>query len=117
MRKCLSTLLLVIFVLLDGSLSFAQKGFKVSGTVTDVQGEPIVGVSVVAPANKQGTITDVDGNYTILAASGTSVLQFSFMGYKTLDYRLSGDHFVSVTLEEDAEVLENALVVGAYGTK
>lgn len=117
MRKCLSTLLLVIFVLLDGSLSFAQKGFKVSGTVTDTQGEPIVGVSVVAPANKQGTITDVDGNYTILAASGTSVLQFSFMGYKTLDYRLSGDHFVSVTLEEDAEVLENALVVGAYGTK
>lgn len=114
MRKCLSTLLLVIFVLLDGSLSFAQKGFKVSGTVTDTQGEPIVGVSVISPANKQGTITDVDGAFTIQAASGTAVLQFSFLGFKTQDVNVAGRAVVNVTLEEDAETLEAAVSIG-YG--
>ena len=98
MRKCLSTLLLVLLVLLDGSLSFAQKGFKVSGTVTDTQGEPIVGVSVISPANKQGTITDVDGAFTIQAASSTAVLQLSFLGYKSVVARNGSAVFSAVSM-------------------
>ena len=117
MKKYLSVLLFFFVSLLVGEPVFAQKSFKVSGTVTDTAGEPIVGVSVICPANKQGTITDGDGAFNIQAASGTAVLQFSFLGYKTQDYQLKGDHVVYVTLEDDAEVLENALVVGAYGTK
>ena len=63
MKEYLSVLLFLFISLLVGEPAHAQKSFKVSGTVTDTAGEPIAGVSVICPANKQGAITDAKENY------------------------------------------------------
>lgn len=114
MKKYLSVLLFLFISLLVGEPAHAQKSFKVSGTVTDTTGEPIAGVSVICPANKQGAITDAKGNYILSAASSTTTIQFSFMGYKTLNEKVSGRSQIDVVMEEDAEALEAAVSIG-YG--
>ncbi|MBQ7708757.1 MAG: SusC/RagA family TonB-linked outer membrane protein [Bacteroidales bacterium] len=114
MKKCLSTLLFFVLALLLCSTAFAQKTFKVSGTVTDENGDPIPGVSIICQANKQGAITDAKGRYSINAASSTTTLQFSFLGYKTQDVKISGRAVIDIVLEEDAESLEAAVSIG-YG--
>lgn len=117
MKKCLSTLLFFVLFLLVPSGAFAQKTFKVSGTVTDENGEPIPGVSIICQANKQGAITDIQGRYSITAASSSAELQFSFLGFKQQDVKVNGRAVINVVMETDAEMLENAMIVGAYGTK
>ena len=117
MKKCLSTLLFFVLALLLCSTAFAQKTFKVSGTVTDENGDPIPGVSIICQANKQGAISDIQGRYSITAASSSAELQFSFLGFKQQDVKVNGRAVINVVMETDAEMLENAMIVGAYGTK
>ena len=117
MHNRLSYLLAFCLLLLSAPWLAAQKGFTVTGVVTDAEGEPVTGVSVVCAANRQGTITKGDGTYSILAASKTAELEFSFLGMKTQVVRVDGRSRIDVVLEDDAETLENALVVGAYGVK
>ena len=113
----LSYLLILCLLLLSAPWLAAQRGFTVTGVVTDAEGEPVTGVSVICGANRQGTITKGDGTYSILAASKTAELEFSFLGMKTQTVRIDGRSRIDVVLEDDAETLENALVVGAYGVK
>ena len=115
MRKCLSTLLLFVVLLLCGSTAFAQKAFKVSGTVSDENGEPFPGVTVLCQANKQGTITDANGNYSIMAASPQAVIQFTFMGYKPQEVKVNGRAVINVAMEVDAEAIEEAVISVGYG--
>ena len=113
--RCFQYFLLIIVLFLTGGPAWAQKSsFVVSGTVTDQQGEPVVGVSVICAANNQGVITDQNGAYRISAASSTAVLQYSFMGYVTREEKIAGRSVIDVILEEDAEVLEAAVSIG-YG--
>ena len=115
MKKCLSTLLFFVLALLLCSTAFAQKTFKVSGTVTDENGDPIPGVSIICQANKQGAISNGNGQYSIVAASSTATLQFTMLGYKTQDVKLSGKIVVDVVMVEDAETLEEAVISVGYG--
>ncbi len=114
MRECKPTLLCLLLFFLGAVPVFAQKTFKVSGTVTDVNGEPIPGVTVICQANSQGAISNEKGEYAVSASSSTGVLQFSFLGYKTLDLKVSGRSVIDVVMEEDAEALEAAVSIG-YG--
>ena len=66
---------LSVCLLLFPCLLCAQKGFRVTGIVTDMGGEPVTGVSVVCSANRQGTITNSDGSYSIVAASADAALE------------------------------------------
>ena len=88
---------------------FAQNAIK--GTVKDKSGEPLIGVSVTY-GNGQGTVTDIDGNFNISAPAG-STLKFSYVGYKPLSQKASGN--MNITLEEDNTTLEDVVVIG-YGT-
>ena len=88
---------------------FAQNAIK--GTVKDKNGEPLIGVSVTY-GNGQGTVTDIDGNFSVNAPAG-STLKFSYVGYKPQSLKGSGK--MNVTLEEDNTTLEDVVVVG-YGT-
>ena len=116
MKRYIRFQLSICLLLLFPSLLWAQKGFRVTGIVTDAGGEPVTGVSVVCSANRQGIVTDQEGQYSILADSGEGTLVFSFIGMKTRSVRVQNRSRIDIVMEEDVETLENALVVGAYGT-
>lgn len=89
---------------------------KVTGTVKDANGEPIIGATVVEKGTTNGTVTDFDGNYALeLSESGT--LAVSYIGYKSQEFAASQikSGSLTVTLKEDTEVMDEIVVVG-YGT-
>ena len=87
----------------------------VKGQVKDDAGEPLALVSIAEPGTSNGTVTDLDGNYSISVASN-GTLQFSFMGYTTVTEQVNGRTTINVTLSEDAELLEEIVVIG-YGVQ
>ena len=87
----------------------------VTGQVTDTQGEPLIGVSVVVGGTTNGTITDFDGYYTIEAAANAQ-LQFSYIGYTTVTETINNRTTINVTMREDTRTLDEVVVVG-YGTQ
>ncbi len=95
------------------SFSFAQEK-TITGVVTDQSGMSLPGVSVLVVGTTKGTQTDFDGNYTISATIG-SRLKFSYIGQKTIEKLIGASSVISVTMEEDAEALEEVIVT-AYGT-
>ncbi|MGN1212372.1 MAG: SusC/RagA family TonB-linked outer membrane protein [Candidatus Cryptobacteroides sp.] len=92
----------------------AQNKGTVSGQVLDASGIPVAGAYVSIPGTSAGTITDVDGRYSIEVPSGKS-LEFSFMGFKTQTVTVNGKT-LDVTLQEDKTTLEESVVVG-YGVQ
>lgn len=88
----------------------------VKGTVTDPSGEPVIGGGVVELGTSNGVITDVDGKYTISVASSSSVLQFSCIGYKTVEITVGNQGVIDVVLEEETSFLQEAVAIG-YGTQ
>ncbi len=89
---------------------------KISGRVSDVNGENLPGVNVLLKGTRTGTITDLDGKYSISLESGEGVLLFSYVGYLLQEVTLSGQNQIDVVLEESAEILDELVVVG-YGTQ
>lgn len=103
-----------VLLMLCASLAFAQD-LTITGVVTDeTTGEPVSFASVVVKGTTVGVNTDIDGNYSITAASN-AVLQFSFMGYETIEIPVNGKAVINVTMAPDSEMLEESVVVG-YGT-
>ena len=92
----------------------AQK-MKVTGTVTDEAGEPLIGVTVTENGANVGGITDFDGKYSI-DASSNATLTFSYVGYLTKKVKVDGKSNINVTLEEDNALLDEVVVVG-YGVQ
>lgn len=87
----------------------------VKGKVLDVMGEPIPGASVVLKGTKSGTVTDIDGNFSI-SVSGNGVLVVSYIGYETQEIAFKAGSTLSITIKEDSQLLEDVVVVG-YGTQ
>lgn len=86
----------------------------VKGVVTDASlGEPIIGASVVQVGTNNGTITDLEGNFSINVPSNAT-LRISFIGYKTQELAVNGNRTLNVAMREDTEMLEEVVVVG-YG--
>ena len=92
-----------------------HKAKLLTGVILDKTGETVIGASVLVKGTTNGTITDVDGNFTLNNVQENAVLQVSFVGYKTQDIALKGQSNVKVTLEEDTEVLDEVVVIG-YGS-
>ena len=106
----LKTVIFMCF-LVSSTMAFAQS--RVSGVVTDAKGEPLIGVTVMEVGTQNGTVTDIDGRYSLNVAPGKQ-LQFSYVGYTTKTSSVSGST-MNVTLAEDNALLEEVVVVG-YGT-
>ena len=102
--------LVLAFITATGSL-FAQN--RVSGTVTDDTGVGVVGVSVLEKGTQNGAITDLDGRYTLTVKPGATLV-FSSIGYATQEIAVAGQSVINVLLKEDAEFLDEVVVVG-YG--
>ncbi|WP_405384421.1 SusC/RagA family TonB-linked outer membrane protein [Maribacter sp. LLG6340-A2] len=110
MKITLLKSLLVLGAFISFSVSQAQ---EVSGTVSDASG-PLPGASVLEKGTTNGTQTDFDGNYTLSVNEG-AVLVVSYIGYKTQEIPYDGRSTINFTLEEDAEALEEVVIIG-YGT-
>ena len=96
-----------------GGVQWAQQANTVEGIVTDANGEPIIGASIVIKGTTNGTITDLDGKFSLSDATGTLVI--SYIGYKTQEIALNGQKQLKVVMKEDSEMLEEVVVVG-YGS-
>ena len=97
-----------------GVVMYAQDG-TVEGTVTDAAGEPIIGAAVIDVNDRDsGTLTDLDGNFSIAAAPGTS-LEISYLGFSTVTVPVSGNSRLDIVLEQDTQYLDEVVVIG-YGT-
>ena len=98
-------------LILSAGFVLAQN-ITVTGKVVDKNNEPVIGAYVVVMGTSSGTSTGVDGGYSInVPANGT--LQFTCIGYKTQEVAVAGRRVVDVILADDAEMLENAVVVGS----
>ena len=113
-RKKLSRLsgIFMALLMMSGHLSFAQN-LTVSGKVLDETGEGLIGAGVVIQDTTNGTITDLDGNYRLPSVPNGATLEFSCVGYKTQQVKVTGTR-LDVTLDPDTSALDEAVVV-AYG--
>lgn len=103
---------IAVLCLLWVGFTLAAQNAVVSGTVTDQSGEPVIGAGVIVRGDlKRGAITDLSGQYSISAAPGET-LEFSCVGYATVDIVLTGATQVDVVLKEDSTFLEETVVVG-----
>ena len=112
-RSRISTLtvfMTMIFCMLSMSQVFAQVQ-NVSGTVSDVNGEPIPGVNIVQKGTANGVSSDFDGNYAMSLREGSNVLVFSYIGFTTKELAVNSAT-LNVTLEEDTQALEEVVVIG-----
>ena len=93
----------------------AQTGSQVTGKVVDAMGE-LPGVSVVVKGTTNGTITTLDGSFKLDNVKSSDILQFSFVGYKTQEIKVGSQKTFNVTLQEDAQALDEVVVVAVgYG--
>lgn len=107
-----SFLTLLTFVLLTTA---SISGQSVNGTLTGEDGDPLIGVNVLVKGTNNGTISDIDGKYSI-DATPTDVLVFSYVGFLTTEVLVGSQTDISLILRSDAETLDEVVIVG-YGTQ
>lgn len=105
--------LFLLFALISAG---ANAQVKVEGSVFDEMDNPLIGVSVFTENRKAGTVTDVDGHFSITVPNTREILTFSYVGYTTQKVTLKGRKLLKVVLKEDSELLDEVVVVG-YGTQ
>lgn len=107
------TLLLMLFAAI--SFSVSAQTITVKGNVKDTSGEPVIGASVVEKGNTtNGTITDLDGNFSI-KIDGKKTLVISYIGMKTQEIAIQGKKVINVQMTDDSKALDEVVVIG-YGT-
>lgn len=94
---------------------FAQNTSHIIGNVYDESGDPIIGVSIILSGSKNGTITDIDGNFSINARIG-DILKFTYLGYQPLDHKITSSSPIRIVMKEDAHAIDEIVVVG-YGVQ
>lgn len=114
----------VVYSVLDKSIILSNKRIvatekmkRITGKVIDVSGEPLIGVTITLQGSNKGTVSDVNGNFSLDAEEGKgNILNISYIGYKDQQIKAETGKSLIVTLEEDTKVLEEVVVVG-YGTQ
>ena len=100
------------------SLSMFAQTITVSGTILDTDGQAVIGASVLVQGATTGTVTDIDGKYTLPGVPSNATLQISSIGFKTETVAVNGRRTIDVTLAIDTEMLDETIVVGyAVGNK
>lgn len=104
-------------VVTKGKVKASQPGSKrnIAGMVVDDKGAPVPGASVMIPGSSTGTVTGIDGHYSLEVPSGTMSLEVSSLGYATVQVTIGHSGTYNVTLEEDTTALDEVIVIG-YGT-
>ena len=93
-----------------------MQDYKISGTVSDSNGQPLPGVNIREKGTNNGISTDFDGNYAVKVANPESVLVFSYVGFKSQEITVGNQSKINIILIEDADQLNEVVIVG-YGTQ
>lgn len=107
---------LLLWAVLTFSVMLQAQNIAVQGIVKDVMGEPLPGVNIMEKGTTNGVISDLDGKFTLSVSGTNSVLVVSFVGYASQEVSVKGKRSLSITLKEDAELLDEVVVVG-YATQ
>ena len=106
--------LVLLLVLAGVTAVMAQR--TITGSVTDAEGEPLIGASILAQGTSTGTVTDIDGNYTLNLPEDTKMLVVSYTGFISQEVPVEASNTIDIVLEEDVAQLEEVVVTG-YGVK
>ncbi|HKK81615.1 MAG TPA: carboxypeptidase-like regulatory domain-containing protein, partial [Prolixibacteraceae bacterium] len=116
-NKARLMLLVVLMLATGGAISSASaQGNTYSGKVLDAEGSPLIGVNVMVEGTTVGTVTDVDGNFSLSYSADGATLIVSFIGYKTKEVEAGAGDNLTITLEEDLMGIDQVVVVG-YGVQ
>jgi TonB-dependent starch-binding outer membrane protein SusC len=108
-------LMLIGWFLLNATNLHAQESINVSGTVISTDAGPLPGISILEKGTNNGTLTDLNGNFSLTVSNANAVIRFSFLGYRTQEIRLNNRTELNLTMEEEEMGLDEVLVIG-YGT-
>ena len=116
MRKFLTMCLgLAMLLMAVPAQVFAQSGkYEVKGVVVDTTGTPVIGASVIEQGTTNGVTTDLNGQYVLMVNGPESIVEISFIGYKTLALAANSDLLANAVLEDDSEMIDDVVVIG-YG--
>src|SRR5690606_1472405 len=89
---------------------------NITGRVTDVAGEPLIGVNILVKGTNKGTTTDIDGRFSINDVDDQAVLVLSYIGYQSQEVAVGGKTNLTIIMQEDVQTLDEVVVVG-YGTQ
>lgn len=108
---------LVVLIFIGNMMSLnAQTQRQVTGRVMDATGELLIGVNVIETGTTNGTVTDINGTYTLVLTTQNPVLRFTYVGFEEREVRVGSQGILDVTLDEDVEALDEVVVVG-FGTQ
>lgn len=109
--------LLVLFICIGSIMCLnAQSQRQITGRVMDETGELLIGVNVIEVGTTNGTVTDINGTYTITVTTEIPVLRFTYVGFQEKDVRVGNEGILDVSMSEDIEALEEVVIIG-YGTQ
>ncbi len=115
MQKCVTGLLALMLLCCTATIAFAQN-VTVTGTVTDMSNEPLIGVNVQVKGSTIGVVTDINGIFSLAVPGNQSVLVFSYVGFLPQEFAVGNQRTFNVTMREDLRNLEEVVVIG-YGVQ
>jgi len=111
MKKLFTNLgLAALLVVLCQSFAISQQ--SISGVITDASGEPVIGANIIVKGTTVGTITDIDGNYSLIVPEGASTLEISYLGYLTQEVIVADNNYGSIVMSEDINQLDEIVITG-----
>lgn len=111
-----SQICIFMFFFLFPSSVYSQSQKQITGNVQDIQGNPLIGVSILETGTSNGTITDMNGNYSLNVSSTGATLKFSYIGYEEQLIKIQGRNIINVKMNEETSNLDEVVVVG-YGVQ
>lgn len=105
-----------MFFFLFTPFVYSQSRRQITGSVQDVQGNPLIGVSILETGTSNGTITDMNGTYSLNISSTNATLRFSYIGYEEQLIKIQGRNVINVKMNEETSNLDEVVVVG-YGVQ
>jgi iron complex outermembrane receptor protein len=115
-KSAIHWLCMVVLMMLIPGVMWAQNAKKVTGTVLDETGEPLIGATVMEVGTTQGTITDFDGNFQLSVSANATQISVSYVGYKSQTVKIPATGKVTVKMALDATMLQETVVIG-YGVQ
>ena len=103
-----------LLVILCQSFAFSQQ--TVAGVITDTGGDAVIGANVIVKGTTVGTITDIDGGFSLIAPAGATTLEISYLGYLTQSILLSDNNFGSIVMSEDINQMDEIVITGLATT-
>ncbi len=105
-----------MFFFLFTPFVYSQSRKQITGSVQDVQGNPLIGVSILETGTSNGTITDMNGTYSLNISSTNATLRFSYIGYEEQLIKIQGRNVINVKMNEETSNLDEVVVIG-YGVQ